>query len=355
MISPLRPDPDVADLAREFVLRKWRERAAERGLSVPRDLSGSCKFSSLFASRLFGLEMRGNEDHQFCIHPDGSIFDLNADAEDVRALANPWKHDPAFWMNPDHQESMESCHPRVEAWLDEFEKDYRAGVRVHIIAPTADGGLAAVSIHGDGEGESVRTLIGGTGPGEPREVALAAAEACGWALTDLEDQPFMSDKSLDGHDLWFRAARAIPLPDPDRPDADSGPAHTRAALPPTAPELDPHRVAINLWRGLVAAQDRLPDLFVPKQQDPSINFLFHDFAEENPGLDFYRPQPDLQPWLVQCEIGDAKISLWPHTGKAAAEGEALYIGSEELQALVDRLQGQNAESEPEDETPEMAM
>lgn len=66
MISQLKPDADLADRAREFVLRKWRERAEERGLSMPDDLSGSCKFSSLFASRLFGLEMRGNEQHQFC-------------------------------------------------------------------------------------------------------------------------------------------------------------------------------------------------------------------------------------------------------------------------------------------------
>ena len=107
-------------MARDFVFRKWTERAAERGNPVPTDLSGSCKFSSLFAASVFGAQMHGNSDHQFCRLPSGQILDLNADAADVKALKRPWRHDRGFWNNPDHRDAMDSCGPRVDRWLADF-------------------------------------------------------------------------------------------------------------------------------------------------------------------------------------------------------------------------------------------
>lgn len=110
------PDARETALARRALSGLWRERAAERGLPDPTDLSGSCKFSSLLLSDVFGLEMRGSEDHQFCVGPGGEVVDLNADEPDVRALADPHRHDPSFWMSPDHAESLGSCRPRVARW-----------------------------------------------------------------------------------------------------------------------------------------------------------------------------------------------------------------------------------------------
>jgi hypothetical protein len=119
-VLPIEASPANLSMARDFLLLKWNERAEERGLPPRRDLSGSCKFSSLFARTVFGAEMRGNQDHQFNILPDGSILDLNADAEDVSGLEAPHHHDPEFWGNPEHLAAMRSCDPRVAAWIEGF-------------------------------------------------------------------------------------------------------------------------------------------------------------------------------------------------------------------------------------------
>lgn len=126
---PIEPSAENTARARDFVFRMWCEREVERGFPVPKDLSFSCKFTSIFAAQVFGAEMQGNEDHQFCVLPDGEILDLNSDAADVVELAkqgDPWRHDPDFWLNPDHQESLESCQDRVDAWLRRFAAEIAA-------------------------------------------------------------------------------------------------------------------------------------------------------------------------------------------------------------------------------------
>ena len=123
---PLQINDDLVDQARLFVFSKWQERAAEKGLAPPVDLSGSCKFSSMFAARVFGLEMAGNWDHQFCLTPEGEVLDLNEGAADIAQLEDAYRHDKEFWLNPDHAESMDSCYPRVKAWLREFSETLRA-------------------------------------------------------------------------------------------------------------------------------------------------------------------------------------------------------------------------------------
>ena len=94
--SVLPPTPENIERAKTFVLAKWRERADERGLDQPSDLTGSCKFSSMFAQRLFGGQLRGNHDHQYVLLPNDQILDLNVDAADVKAHMNPHKHDVNF-------------------------------------------------------------------------------------------------------------------------------------------------------------------------------------------------------------------------------------------------------------------
>lgn len=116
---PLAPTPKNIAIAKRFVLRKWEERKLERGAAEPHDLSDSCKFSSLFAQRIFGGRLRGNEKHQY-VSLGGSIIDLNADAADVQDMKHPYRHDPVFWGNTDHVASMRSCIPRVDQWIEEF-------------------------------------------------------------------------------------------------------------------------------------------------------------------------------------------------------------------------------------------
>jgi hypothetical protein len=109
--------------ARNFVYEKWCERSEERfEPRRPTDLTNSCKFSSMFAREIFGGKLRGNQAHQFVELADGSILDLNKDARDVKELGNhAYHHDDEFyWGNPEHQDALKSCRPRVAKWVKEF-------------------------------------------------------------------------------------------------------------------------------------------------------------------------------------------------------------------------------------------
>jgi hypothetical protein len=121
---PLPASPEVLLWARDFALQKWRERASERQLPPPADLSGGCKFVSLFANRLFGGELRGNWDHQYVVLSNGQQIDLTKPSENLALIIkggkDPYRHDSLFWGNADHLESLESCGHRVDAWVKEF-------------------------------------------------------------------------------------------------------------------------------------------------------------------------------------------------------------------------------------------
>jgi hypothetical protein len=111
--------PEAVEAARAFVFAKWKERAAERMEKEPVDLSRSCKFGSLFVKMVFGGHVEGHVDHQYNV-VGGEIVDLSADAADVRRLALPYRHDPLFFGNEEHLESLASCFARVEGWAAEF-------------------------------------------------------------------------------------------------------------------------------------------------------------------------------------------------------------------------------------------
>lgn len=118
---PIPASPANIALARSFVLTKWRERAKEMGRPSPKDLSDSCKFTSQFARIIFGGELAGNQKHQFVRLDNGDILDLNFYADDVqKKIKDPHRHDPSFFGNPEHEESMASCRGRVMEWIREF-------------------------------------------------------------------------------------------------------------------------------------------------------------------------------------------------------------------------------------------
>lgn len=109
-----------------FALRKWSDRAKERGEPEPSDLSSSCKFMALLLQQLFGGEIRGNWHHVHVRLPDGAIVDLNSDAQDVRNLRltgiDPYRHDRSFIRSREFRESLASCTRRVEEWVDEWRQ-----------------------------------------------------------------------------------------------------------------------------------------------------------------------------------------------------------------------------------------
>lgn len=129
---PLEPTADNIELASVFVFdmwkARWREQKTEWESKVgspyhsdePADLSGSCKFSSIFAALVFDADLDGNYDHQFAVKK-GQIIDLNAGASDVAAMAKPYVLDALFFGSRDHIASMKSCMPRVTQWLRAFD------------------------------------------------------------------------------------------------------------------------------------------------------------------------------------------------------------------------------------------
>lgn len=110
--------------AKVFVFRKWCERAAERGTLAPIDLSGSCKYGSLFMNQVFGGSICGHYEHQYNII-GGRIVDLSHDAIDVGRIANPYLHEPDFFNIPEKQTSLNGCLPRVERWVAQFLEEIK--------------------------------------------------------------------------------------------------------------------------------------------------------------------------------------------------------------------------------------
>jgi len=122
----IEPSDENLETVREFLLEKWRDRAAERGAdaeSLPTCLADSCKFSALFGSVVFGADIAGNYDHVFNMI-DGEVFDINAEASDVRGRRGIHRHDPEFIGSCELRQSLKDCRERVGDWLRDFAVVY---------------------------------------------------------------------------------------------------------------------------------------------------------------------------------------------------------------------------------------
>ena len=119
MTKEFWPPDETFQFLQGFVLDKWKERAAETGRPEPSDLTSACKFASLFTYAALGAPPAGNHGHQFNVM-DGKIFDLCAGSADIAAMPDAYRHEPSFWGNAEHVESVNSCLPRVEKWVAEF-------------------------------------------------------------------------------------------------------------------------------------------------------------------------------------------------------------------------------------------
>lgn len=106
-------------LAKVFFFQKWCEQAAERGIIAPTDLSGACKYGSLFMQLVFGGTIRGHYEHQYNFI-GGRIVDLSHDALDVGRIHNPYLHEPDFFNIPEKNAALNKCVPRVTGWVLQF-------------------------------------------------------------------------------------------------------------------------------------------------------------------------------------------------------------------------------------------
>ncbi|MBY3155539.1 hypothetical protein HFO56_24750 [Rhizobium laguerreae] len=106
------------------------------GSAEPQDLSGSCKFSSIFAAIVFDAGIDGNYDHQFAVKKN-KIIDLNAGSADVASLSKPYLIDPIFFGSRDHMTTMKSCIPRIVEWLRAFDDalEPRAAITTSSVTP----------------------------------------------------------------------------------------------------------------------------------------------------------------------------------------------------------------------------
>lgn len=105
--------------AKIFVFDRWCELAQERQLERPYDLSGACKYGSLFMRAVFGGAIRGHFEHQFNMI-DGRIVDLSHDARDVGRMRDPYLHEQDFFSVPEVQRSLAGCMPRAGHWAETF-------------------------------------------------------------------------------------------------------------------------------------------------------------------------------------------------------------------------------------------
>ena len=109
-------------LAKSFVFRMWCERAQERQQPPPSDLSGACKFASMFMREVFGGVVEGHYAHQYN-RIDGRLVDLSHDARDVGAMINPYRHEAEYFDIPEFHEKWMLCAPRVQSWVVEFLRE----------------------------------------------------------------------------------------------------------------------------------------------------------------------------------------------------------------------------------------
>ena len=106
-------------LAKAWFFDKWCELAAQSGRCAPADLSGSCKYGSIFMQAVFGGSIRGHFEHQYN-YIDGRLVDLSHDALDVGRMSNPYLHELDFFSVPELQASLSGCQNRAELWAAEF-------------------------------------------------------------------------------------------------------------------------------------------------------------------------------------------------------------------------------------------
>jgi len=105
--------------AKTWFFACWTDFAEERKAQAPGDLSGSCKYGSIFMQSAFGGAIRGHYAHQYNVI-GGRRVDLSHDALDVGRMHNPYLHEQDYFQVPELQASLAACTPRAERWASAF-------------------------------------------------------------------------------------------------------------------------------------------------------------------------------------------------------------------------------------------
>lgn len=109
--------PELHSQMRDFVLEKWRERAGELGREEqPNDLSGACKFASLFAQGVVGGKLEAHRDHTWVRLEDGRVVDITDGVDSKDYTAHP------TYMGQEWKQSLATCKPRVKRWREEWAR-----------------------------------------------------------------------------------------------------------------------------------------------------------------------------------------------------------------------------------------
>jgi len=108
--------------AKDFVFRMWCALAIERQQRTPEDLSGACKYGSLFMQQVFGGSIEGHYAHQFN-RIDTRVVDLSHDALDVSRMRTPYLHEAEYFNIPEYRIALQACTPRVDNWTLAFLRE----------------------------------------------------------------------------------------------------------------------------------------------------------------------------------------------------------------------------------------
>lgn len=120
-IDIIEPTADAIESAKQFALAKWAQRAIEHGNATPNNLSGSCKFCSLFCWFVFGGKLAGNAEHQWVVDNTNGIIDLTSySGYQFYSDRSKYKPDRQFWLNGQHLSSLRDCLERSSLWANEF-------------------------------------------------------------------------------------------------------------------------------------------------------------------------------------------------------------------------------------------
>lgn len=113
---PIQPYPDNLVDAAEFLLVKWRENQKDQSI---KSLYEAPKLSSLFAVKVFGGMIKGNEWHQWVQLRTGSIIDLT-----MNVCGGNYHHNKHYWFSEKHIKLLVNLLPCVDPWIDEFSKTH---------------------------------------------------------------------------------------------------------------------------------------------------------------------------------------------------------------------------------------
>lgn len=133
-------------LSKREDLSKKEKRSIYVRYDEPQDLSGACKIISQMAFLVFEIEgeVFSNRKHTFILKSDATVYDLNAECEDVKGMKDPYNLDWRFNNSIEAKAGLGSWHTAIvneilPAFVARYKStnaktDRKAGHRSNIVA-----------------------------------------------------------------------------------------------------------------------------------------------------------------------------------------------------------------------------